>query len=68
MILLIPIIPFGDGIANRRSDRQGCKKIAIKQLKNAPKRKGGKENQSFEDWTDATNVAKTLNTQLNQRI
>ena len=40
----------------------------IKQIKDAPKRKGGEKNHSFEDWTDATNVEKDFNAQLDQRI
>ena len=44
------------------------KQIVIKNLKDATKWNEGEENQSFQDWTDTTNVDKNLDRQLNQRI
>ena len=41
------------------------KQIVIKNLKDATKWKEGEENQSFQDWTDTTNVDKNLKRQLN---
>ena len=32
------------------------KEVMTKQLKYPPKRKGGEENQSLEDWTNTRNV------------
>ena len=52
---------------NRATDSD-VKKIVLKHLKDAPKRKGGEGNQSFKDWTHAANVEKNLNLHLHQRI
>ena len=45
LLLIVPMILFRGDIVDWRSNRRPCKKeVVAKQLKNAPRRKGGEEN------------------------